>query len=147
MENISNHITYIEAIKTKTGLENNPGDGQLANMKAVAQYVFEPLRQALGGRPIKINSFFRSDAVNKRVGGSHTSQHQKGEAMDLDGFTCGNADIFFYIKQHLQYDQLIWEFGDDENPAWVHVSFSKAKNRKQIFKAIKKNGKTTYETL
>jgi zinc D-Ala-D-Ala carboxypeptidase len=100
--------------------------------------VFEPLRIHLN-TPIQISSGFRSLQVNKMIGGAKTSQHTKGEAMDLQIGSKG----FNFIKDKLQFDQLIWEFGNDENPAWVHVSYS-SKNRKQVLKATKKNGKTIY---
>jgi hypothetical protein len=86
-------------------------------------------------------------ALNKAIKGAATSQHCSGEAMDIDmdGTSITNAQIFNYIKDNLVFDQLIWEFGTDKNPDWVHVSYeSTGKQRKQILKAIKKNGKTSY---
>ena len=100
--------------------------------------------------PIHISSGYRSAELNKCIGGSSTSQHCNGEAIDIDmdgspnGVT--NKMVFDYIKDNLEFDQLIWEFGTSENPDWVHVSYeSTGKQRKQILKAVKANGKTTYE--
>ena len=118
-------------------------------MELLAEEVFEPLRIYVGG-PIKINSFFRSPELNTIIGGSRTSQHCKGQAMDIDD-TFGlmtNADMYYWIKENLDFDQMIWEFGDDENPAWVHVSYvSPLKNRRRCLKAYKDNGKTKYKVI
>lgn len=117
-------------------------------MKALAKHVFEPMRKHFD-KPIRVNSFFRSIALNKAIGGSSTSQHCKGEAIDLDatkGFT--NRDIYNYIKDNLDFDQLIWEFGTDLEPDWVHVSYKyEGLNRKQILKAERINGKVKYKVI
>ena len=132
MENISKHISFIEATQsptaTKLGINNNPDKAQLEAMQLVAEKCFEPLRLWYN-KPIKINSFFRSDLLNRAVKGSLTSQHKKGEAIDLDaGSKEENKKLFEYIKNHLDFDQVINEY----NYSWVHVSYSKTKNRKQI---------------
>lgn len=152
MERISKHISYKEATATKTGLDNTPNAEQLENMIQLAENVFEPLRVWVG-EPIRVNSMFRSAVVNrhKDVRGSRTSQHlsNDGSAIDIDAIgKKTNADLFNYIRENLKFDQLIWEFGDDINPAWVHVSFChKRKNRKQVLKAVKVLGKTKYLRL
>ena len=135
MERISEHVSYKEGVYSATalrrGLENIPNEDQLKCMEDIAKYVFEPLRDWVGG-PIKINSFFRGEPVNTAIGGSKTSQHMNGQAMDIDD-TFGkatNAEMYHYIKENLDFDQLIWEFGDDENPAWVHVSYKEKGNNK-----------------
>jgi len=148
---ISDHISYKEATRSNTasryGINNDPGQTELERMKIIAKKVFEPLRRAVGG-PIRINSFFRSKALNKKLGGSKKSQHMEGRAMDLDD-THGhmsNADMFNYIKNELSFDQLIWEFGSSTNPDWVHVSYvSEEKNRKICLRAYRDNGVTKYE--
>lgn len=152
MKNISTHITYEEATNSPTakakGLDNTPNAQQLANMEAVAKYVFEPLRKGLGGNPIRISSFFRSHDTNTAIGGAKKSQHGNGEAIDIVGKHSSNKEIFEYIKDYLPFDQLIWEFGNAENPDWVHVSFSSKHNRRQILKASKnKKGETVYTAL
>ena len=147
---ISNHISYREGVYSITakrlGLDNTPNNEQLNNMELIAHEVFEPLRTYVGG-PIKINSFFRSPKLNKAIGGSSRSQHCKGQAMDIDD-TYGrmtNAEMYHFIKEHLDFDQIIWEFGDDDNPDWVHVSYvSEEENRNRCLKAYRKDGKTQY---
>ena len=150
--NISDHISYKEATATGTGIENDPGAVELFAMQSVAKMVFEPLRKWVGG-PIAITSFYRSLRVNAKVGGSRTSQHVKGEAMDLDmdpikNATKSNADIFCYIRDHLPFDQLIWEFGTSTNPAWVHVSYTdRHKNRRMILRVKRTAKGVTYSRM
>jgi hypothetical protein len=118
-------------------------------MVGIATHVFEPLREYVGG-PIKINSMFRSEDLNIAIGGSTSSQHCQGRAIDLDD-TFGhktNAEMFNYIKNNLSYDQIIWEFGDSNNPDWVHVSYvSIDQNRKKNLVAEKINGRTSYREI
>ena len=150
---ISKYISYKEAIKSNTakrlGIENEPNKEQLKNMKLLAEKVFEPLRLEVGG-PIKVNSFFRSPELNKAIGGSSKSQHCHGQAIDIDD-TFGvqsNAYMYYFIKSELEFDQMIWEFGDDGNPDWVHVSYvSEQENRNRCLKAYKENGKTKYKVI
>ena len=147
---ISEHISYKEGVYSTTalrrGIDNTPNDEQLNNMELIAEEIFEPLRTYVGG-PIKINSFFRSPELNKAIGGSTTSQHCKGQAIDIDD-TYGrmtNAEMYHWIKENLDFDQMIWEFGDDDNPNWIHVSYvSSDKNRNRCLKAYKENAKTKY---
>ncbi len=150
MERISEHISFKEATKSNTALrlnlDNTPNDYQISNMVGLALNIFEPLRKFVGG-PIKINSFFRCEQLNRAIGGSSRSQHCEGRAIDLDD-TFGhktNAEMFQYVKDNLNFDQMIWEFGDDNNPNWVHVSYiSEDENRGRCMKATKVNGKTKY---
>jgi hypothetical protein len=149
---ISKHISYKEATHSNTatrrGIANIPNDTQLKAMKTLAEKVFEPIRIHFN-EPIRITSFFRSVALNKQIGGSQKSQHCKGEAIDLvamNGIT--NKQVYDYIKKNLVFDQLIWEFGTDKNPDWVHVSYTTTKtNRKQLLKAERKNGKSVYTVI
>lgn len=151
MNNISSHITYEEATKSQTGIrkgiDNTPTEEHLANMKYLAETIFEPIREHFG-KPIGISSFYRGPALNKAIGGAATSQHVKGEAMDIDGDIFGGVDniaIFEYIKTNLEYDQIIAEFGTIDKPDWVHVSIRRdGKNRKQILRAVKQGTKTVY---
>ena len=150
---ISEHISYKEGMysntATRRGIDNDPTDDQLHFMEIIAEEVFEPLREYVGG-PIKINSFYRSPELNTAIGGSKTSQHCKGQAMDIDD-TFGkmtNAEMYHWIKENLDFDQMIWEFGDDDNPNWVHVSYVSAdKNRNRCLKAYKEKGKTKYMVI
>ena len=147
---ISKHISYHEGTYSRTGerrdLDNTPNEDRLKCMKEVAENLFEPLREWVGG-PIKINSFFRGEPVNTAIGGSTRSQHMKGQAIDIDD-TFGhktNAEMYYYIKDNLDFDQMIWEFGDDENPNWLHISWvSHRPNRKKLTIAKKVNGRTKY---
>jgi hypothetical protein len=150
MERISKHISYKEAIHSNTairkGINNEPDGDQLAAMKLVAEKVFEPVRVHYNV-PIRINSFLRVSALNVAVGGSKSSQHCKGEAIDMDSLRVTevtNKDIFNYIKDNLDFDQLIWEYGTDKEPDWVHVSYSANGNRKQVLKAVRGKGYVLY---
>jgi len=150
---ISKNISYKEGVYSRTAtrlnIDNKPNDDQMQNMCLIAEEVFEPLRVWVGG-PIKINSFFRSPELNKAIGGSTKSQHCHGQAIDLDD-TFGratNAEMYEFIKKYLDFDQMIWEFGNDDNPSWVHVSYvSEDKNRNRCLKAYKENGKTKYAVI
>jgi len=147
---ISEHISYKEGVysitATRLGVDNTPSDEQLANMELVAEKVFEPLREWVGG-PIKINSFFRGSKLNKAIGGAKSSQHMKGQAIDIDDTygVVANSEMYHYIKENLDFDQLIWEFGDDDNPNWIHVSYvSEDSNRRRCLKAYKEQGRSKY---
>ena len=150
---ISKHISYKEGVYSNTairrGINNDPNDEQLENMELIAEEVFEPLRVWVGG-PIKINSFFRSPELNTAIGGSGKSQHCKGQAIDIDD-TFGkatNAEMYHWIKENLNFDQMIWEFGDDDKPAWVHISYvSLEENRNRCLLAYKENKKTKYKII
>ena len=150
---ISKHISDKEGVYSRTALrldiDNIPEPYHLVNMQIIAELVFEPLREWVGG-PIKINSFYRCKELNSAIGGSSRSQHCEGRAIDLDD-TFGhktNAEMFDYIKDNLDFDQLIWEFGNDNNPDWVHVSYvSSDENRRRIMKAYKLNGKSKYKLI
>jgi hypothetical protein len=147
-------VTRSETAKRK-GISNMPTPEHIENFKLLAEKVFQPIRDHFGV-PIRISSGYRSAALNKAIGGAGktvngvyipASQHCTGEAIDIDmdGTSVTNAAIFNYIKDNLAFDQLIWEFGTDTNPDWVHVSYeSTGKQRKQILKAKRVGGKTTY---
>ena len=132
MTQISKHISYDEAVNsntaTKLKIANKPNAKQLENMKEVAELCFEPMR-AYVGRPLAVNSFFRSAALNTAVKGSKTSQHMEGKAIDIDsGNKEDNRKMFNFAKANLEFDQLINEY----DYKWIHISFNKAKNRKQV---------------
>lgn len=150
MKRISKHISYKEAVGSnyakQKGIKNKPNEEQVENMKLLAEEVFEPLREWVGC-PIKVNSMFRSLELNTALKGSKTSSHMNGEAMDITSMACGkencksNLDMFHWIKDNLEFDQLIWEFGSI--PKWLHVSFSK-NNRKQVLVTKKRGVYYTY---
>jgi hypothetical protein len=148
---ISPHLNLAEITRSDTakrhGIDNTPTAEHLENFKLLADKVFEPIREHFGV-PIFISSGYRSKALNDFIKGSLSSQHCKGQAIDIDmdgsNGEVTNRMVFDYIKNKLDFDQLIWEFGTDFNPDWVHVSFVKTGNRKQKLKAIRTSGKTTY---
>jgi len=146
---VSKHISYKEATRsataTKLNIDNIPTDDILSNMVVVAAEVFEPLRE-WAKHPINVNSFYRSPKLNAAIKGSLKSSHLSGQAIDIS--TLGkktNGEMFDYIKDNLDFDQLIWEFGNDENPRWIHVSYKNKKdNRKDVLRAKYKGGRVTY---
>jgi zinc D-Ala-D-Ala carboxypeptidase len=149
---LSEHLSLAEVTKSDTakrkGISNMPTEAHLANFKLLAENIFEPIRVHFGV-PIHLSSGYRSAELNKAVGGALSSQHCSGEAIDIDmdgrpgGVT--NKMVFDYIKDNLNFDQLIWEFGNDTAPDWVHVSYeSTGKQRKQILKAVRKGSATSY---
>ena len=136
MKNISKYISYQEATTSQTavrkGIKNDPGDNELLAMQLVGIRVFDVVREHFK-TPLRVSSFYRSPELNSAIGGSsRTSQHVKGQAIDIQGTgKVTNKMIFDYIKENLDFDQLINEY----NYSWVHVSYvSKEKNRKQILK-------------
>lgn len=147
---LSTNLSLSEVIRSESakrnGISNMPTPEHIANFMLLAEKIFEPIREHFGV-PIRISSGYRSKELNAKIGGSSSSQHCKGQAVDLDqdGSTNGvsNADVFNYIKDNLPFDQLIWEFGNEDNPDWVHVSYV-PNGRKQILKAFKMNGTTKY---
>mgnify|MGYP003634205565 FL=1 len=153
MKKISEHITYAEGIHSSTAkrksIDNTPNKTQLDCMKALAENIFEPIREWCEG-PIKVNSFFRSVVLNEKIGGAASSQHCKGQAIDIDdvyGYKT-NAEMYNWVKANLNFDQMIWEFGTDMQPNWVHISYvSQKENRNKCLKAYKENNKTKYKTI
>jgi len=143
---ISKHITLIEATKSNTatrlGINNTPNEATIETMKLTAEKVFEPLREILGA--IKVSSFYRSPDLNRAIGGSKSSQHCKGEAIDMQAVTVTNAKLFQEACKLPEFDQIIWEFGNKQEPDWVHISYSKTNNRKQILRATKIGNRTAY---
>jgi hypothetical protein len=146
MKRISKHISYKEAVGSnyakQKGISNKPNEEQVENMKLLAEKVFEPLREWVDA-PIKVNSMFRSKELNSAIKGSSTSSHLNGEAMDITSMGGkSNLEMFHYIKDNLCFDQLIWEFGKE--PKWLHVSFNKDNNRKQVLVTKKRGVYYTY---
>lgn len=150
---LSKNLSLAEVTKSNTaarlGIDNQPKGIYVDNLKVLAENVFQPIRDNFK-KPIFVSSGFRSHSLNKAIGGAGyyesgryipKSQHCYGQAIDIDQDAVGkpsNADVFWYIYDQLDFDQLIWERGDDENPAWVHVSYVEGKNRKQV---LRYNGK------
>lgn len=145
MKKISENISYKEAVRSETakrlGISNKPKKEHIENMELIAEKIFQPLREWVE-HPIRINSFYRSEELNSRIGGAISSAHKEGLAIDLDslgGKT--NLEMLHYIKDHLDFDVLINEYPNEEGePKWIHVSWNKKKNRKQVLE-IKRKGK------
>jgi hypothetical protein len=147
---LSKNLALAEVMRSETakrkGISNMPTPEHIENFKLLAEKVFQPIREHFGV-PIILSSGYRSKELNTAVGGALSSQHCTGEAIDIDmdGTTVKNAEVFNFIKDNLSFDQLIWEFGTDSNPDWVHVSYeSTGKQRKQILKAVKSGKGTSY---
>jgi hypothetical protein len=147
---LSKNLALAEVMRSETakrkGISNMPTPEHIENFKLLAEKVFQPIREHFG-IPIILSSGYRSKELNTAVGGALSSQHCTGEAIDIDmdGTTIKNADVFNFIKDNLNFDQLIWEFGTNDNPDWVHVSYeSTGKQRKQILKAVKSGKGTSY---
>lgn len=152
MYKLSEHLTYKEAIVSLTakkwGIDNTPNNSQLMNMVELANKIFEPLRTHLNV-PLFVSSMYRSAALNTKLKGAKDSQHCKGEAMDIDADMFGsttNEEIFYYILNNLDFDQLILEDVTNGSAGWVHVSYKKVGNRKEaLFMYRDVNGKEVYE--
>jgi hypothetical protein len=148
---LSKYVSLAEVTRSDTakrkGIDNSPTAEHLENLKVISEEVFDKVRDYFGV-PIFISSGYRSAALNKAIGGSSTSDHNLGKALDLDqdghGNGVTNMDVFNYIKNNLEFDQLIYEFGTDKNPDWVHVGYRKGANRKQVLKAVREGSKTKY---
>jgi hypothetical protein len=143
------HFTLAEFTRSESakrhGVSNEPTAEHKENLIVLCEKILEPIRLKFG--PINISSGYRSKILNHYIGGSLSSQHCEGKAADIDMDGMGsvsNKEIFEYIQVNLDFDQMIWEFGTKENPDWVHVSYNGAKNRKQVLRALKVNGKTAY---
>lgn len=144
---LSKNLTLGEATKSATaikhGINNKPSGEHLSNLIQIANKIFQPVRDHFN-EPIVVSSGYRSKALNDLIGGASGSQHSKGEALDLDG-SVENAYIFEFVKNNLEFDQLIWEFGDEENPDWVHVSYKSENNRGEVLRAVRQSGRVIYK--
>lgn len=142
--NLSKHVTRSEFERSETainrGIDNSMNEWEIERAKLVCENCFEPIREHLG-QPIKINSGFRSGALNRAIGGATTSQHSLGEAIDLD---LHDRDLFEWIIDNVEFDQLIFEGGTTEKADWFHISYRKGRLRKQVLRMVKKGGKSTY---
>ena len=146
--NLSKNLTLEEAITSQSALrlkiDNTPTPEVLVRMELISKEVFQKVREHFN-KPIRVSSFYRCPKLNKAIGGSKTSQHMTGEAIDIQGTNgLSNSEIFEYIKNNLEFDQLIWEYGTTSNPAWGHVSYvskERGRNRKRVFSIGVKNKK------
>ena len=150
---LSNNLSLAEVIKSNTairrGIDNTPTDLHIANLRYLAEQVFQPIREHFDSA-IFVSSGYRSKALNEAIGGSQRSFHSHGMALDLDqdgrSNSVTNTDIFYYIKDNLPFSELIWEFGDEDKPDWVHVAIAKGRESEKNTKiAYRENGKTKYK--
>jgi len=154
MTRISDHLSLAEITKSQTatrlGIDNTPTVTHMIALRAIAENIFEPIRKHFGVA-IGVSSGYRSKSLNDAIGGSSRSQHCHSQALDIDADIYGritNGELFRYIRHGLDFDQLIWEFGDDNDPAWVHVSFvDDGTNRGEILKAYRDNGRVKYKKM
>ena len=139
-------VTYSDTAKRK-GIDNIPTAEHLENLKVICTEVFDKVREHFAV-PLYISSGYRGKELNAAIKGSESSDHCKGRALDLDqdyrGNGVTNRQVFDYIKDNLEFDQLIFEMGSKENPDWVHVGYRKGANRKQVLRAVRVDGKTKY---
>lgn len=143
--NLSKHVTRSEFERSETainrGINNSMNEWEIERAKLLCENCFEPIRAKVGA-PIRINSGFRSAALNRAIkGSSTTSQHSLGEAMDLD---LHDRDLFEWIIDNVEFDQLIFEGGTTDKADWFHISYRKGRLRKQVLRMTKKGGKSNY---
>ncbi len=147
---LSANFSLSEMVKSETalrhGLDNTPGEQEIENLRLLCENVLQPIRDAYGV-PVKVNSGFRHPEVNAAVGGSKTSDHCQGQAADIEIPGVANADLAEWIKDNLEFKQLILEFYTPGVPdsGWVHVSYVEGENIKKVMTAMKENGKTVYK--
>ena len=155
MLKLSKNLSLNEFIKSQTairlGIDNTPTEEHLDSAVLLAKEIFQPIRDHFG-KPIYVSSGYRCEQLNKAIGGSKQSQHSTGEAIDIDmdnRNSASNSDVFYYIKDNLPFDQLIWEFGDNKCPDWVHVSYSSNGTQRGQVLVSKRNsqGKVYYWTV
>jgi hypothetical protein len=149
MTQLTKNFSLAELTKSETALrhdmDNTPGPVETANLTELAGKVLQPVRDHFA-KGVKVNSGFRHPDVNAKVGGSKTSDHCKGQAADIEIPGVANADLAQWVKDNLEFTQLILEFYTPGIPdsGWVHVSYDPANLKKQVMTATKQNGKTVY---
>ena len=150
---LSNNFSLKEMVKSQTaerkGINNNPSEDHMNNLKLLCENVLQPVRDHFG-KVVSVSSGYRSEALCEAIGSSKKSQHAKGQAADFEIFDVSNQELVIWIDKNLDYDQMILEFwkGPDEpNSGWVHCSYKKEGNRKQLLRAYREDGKTRYKPI
>ena len=148
---LSNNFSLKEMVKSQTaerkGINNNPSEDHMNNLKLLCENVLDPGIEHVG-KEVTVSSGYRSPELCEAIGSSKNSQHAKGQAADFEIFDVSNQELVIWIDKNLDYDQMILEFwkGPDEpNSGWVHCSYKKEGNRKQLLRAYKEDGRTKYE--
>lgn len=142
--NFSRNFSIDDLTSTNIAHANVPNVIELDRLQALAEHILQPIYDNYN-KPFRIISGYRSAAVNKVLGGSPASQHRKGEAVDI--ICSDNADLFRFIRDNINFDQLIWKGGDDQQPAYIHVSYSLLNNRKEVLRMRIVDGRKQYETI
>ena len=146
---LSKNFSLKELTKSSTavrhGINNNPDKEQMINLVVLTNCVLQKVRDAHGR--VDVNSGLRVLELNRKIGSGDSSQHVQGMAADIECPSISNMELAEWIRDNLEFDQLILEFYTPSDPAsgWVHVSYNKEDNRKRVLRAIKNNGKTAYE--
>lgn len=148
------YFTIDEMCRSNTAkarkIDNTPNEEVKKNLQNLIEHILDPLREKYG-KPIVVSSGYRSEKLNRAIGGSKTSQHCIGQAADIHATVNSrknNMEIFKLIKECIDdWDQLIYEHGDNTGPDWIHISYSSKHNRKQILKAISSGGRTKYISI
>ena len=149
MVRLSKNFTLQEFTKSqiaeRKGIDNIPGEIHLERAKELFENIVQKVRDNFG--VTIINSGYRSGDLNYAIGGSNTSQHCKGQAVDIECPGIPTYDVAKWIEDNLDFDQLILEFYTPGIPdsGWVHVSYKTEDNRKSVLTAMKENGKTIYK--
>ena len=147
---LSDNFSLLELTKSQTAarkdIDNTPSPEHQENLKLLCTHILQPVRDRFE-RVVSVSSGYRSEKLCLAIGSKTTSQHAKGQAADFEIYGLSNQELATYIKENLDYDQLILEYWkkEDPNSGWVHCSFNLEGNRKQYLKAYKENGRTKYE--
>ena len=149
---LSTNFSLLELTKSQTaerkGIDNTPSPTHQDNLKSLCTSILQPVRDHFN-RVVSVSSGYRSEALCIAIGSKISSQHAKGQAADFEIFGLSNEELATWIKENLDYDQLILEYWKEEDPnsGWVHCSYTSEGNRKQYLKAYKENGSTKYEQI
>ena len=149
---LSENFSLLELTKSQTAarkdIDNTPSPEHQENLKLLCTHILQPVRDHFE-RVVSVSSGYRSEELCLAIGSKITSQHAKGQAADFEIYGLSNQELANYIKENLDYDQLILEYWKKEDPSsgWVHCSYKGNTNRKQYLKAYKENGKTKYEQI
>ena len=137
-------------VATRMGMDNNPSEDEVENLRLLCERVLQPVRDHFN-HVVTISSGYRNEILSQKIGSSSTSQHCAGEAADFEIFGTPNNEVSDWIKENLMFDQLILEYWEPGQPnsGWVHVSYKKEinSNRKEYLMAIKTDGKTSYKPI
>ena len=149
---LSKNFNLVELTKSQTatrkGIDNTPSPTHQANLQSLCMHVLQPIRDHFS-QVVTVSSGYRSQELCLAIGSKITSQHAKGQAADFEIFGLSNGELANYIKENLDYDQLILEYWTPESPnsGWIHCSFNSEGNRKEYLRAYKNEGKTKYEQI